>query len=222
MDTTKRTQSPLFRDESGAVLSAFNNDQALNFLSSPFDIYIMLSRYKFAMRHIKTSHSVADVGIGQGLGSALLASVSKTVTCLDYDQALLDSCQSQLSAINNVDFRHYDLLNPDQTLDAKFDVVVSNDVIEHFNYDDIDKVVKSYKRLLTKSGFAIIGTPNKESQKHASDRRKNTHLYEFGCEEFRHSLEKHFRHVFIFGMNDEIVSTQFLPMSWYFLAICCN
>lgn len=213
---------PLFRNKSGQVLSAFDPEQNLNFISSPFDIFIVLARYKFAMRHIKKTHNVADVGIGQGIGSVLLANCCNSLTCLDYDQDLLSQCRYQFHSIQNISYSKYDLLNPSSEFTGQFDVVVSNDVIEHFSSDDTDRVVKSYKELLSDTGFAVIGTPNKESEKYASLRRKSTHLHEFTCEDFRDSLEKQFGQVFIFGMNDEIVSTQFLPMSWYFLALCCK
>ena len=35
-------------------------------------------------------------------------------------------------------------------------------------------------------------------------------------------MTHHFRNVFIFSMNDEVVHTGFYPMAHYLFALCCH
>jgi len=211
----------LFRNKDGEVVETFCEEESLNYQASPLDIFIVLARYKFAARHLKGEYKVADVGIGQGIGSVMLSKFAGEVVGLDYDKALVDRCNKTYAVERKLRYELFDLLDPNPQMFGIFDAVISNDVIEHFSLTDMDQVIKTYKNLLANNGFAIIGTPNIASQKYASRRRLSTHQHEFEAEEYRSLLEKHFSHVFLFGMNDEIVSTQFLPMSWYLMAICC-
>ena len=57
-------------------------------------------------------------------------------------------------------------------------------------------------------------------KKFASERRLNSHPFEFDYDEFDLVLSKSFKNVFIFTMTDEIVSTQFPKLAWYLMAIC--
>ena len=220
-ENIKQESIPLFRDKDGKVQSVFSAAEGLTFATNPLDVFIVLARYKFAARQLKKSYKVADVGIGQGAGSVLLSKFCSSVTGLDYDEKLIEQCKKHYQGHDNISFRAYDLTNRDKELDGQFDVVVSHDVIEHFDLEEAATVLNSYKSLCKSNGFAIIGTPNVTSQPYASKRRLATHKHEYNAEEYREILEENFSKVFLFGMNDEIVSTQFLPMSWYLMAICC-
>lgn len=182
--------------------------------------FIILSRYKFAMRLLKKTHIVGDVGCGKGYGSVFLARHVKEVVALDCDQHLLSENSKENTDIENLRFRQFDLLKPDPELSGKFDAIVSMDVIEHFKRDKIDGVIRAYKDLLKDGGFAIIGTPNIASRPFASQRRLATHEFEYTPDEFEHDLSKQFKNVFLFSMTDEIVSTQFNKLSWYLMALC--
>ena len=72
----------------------------------------------------------------------------------------------------------------------KFDVVISMDVIEHFNKEKLGTVVESYYNLLNSEGFAVIGTPNIASRPYASQRRLDTHEFEFTRDEFEKTLRE--------------------------------
>ena len=111
-------------------------------------------------------------------------------------------------------------MNPEASHVEKYDALVSMDVIEHFQKNEVGIVADNYASLLKPNGFAIIGTPNIASQKFASQRRLNSHPFEFDYDEFDLVLSKSFKNVFIFTMTDEIVSTQFPKLAWYLMAIC--
>ena len=63
-------------------------------------------------------------------------------------------------------------------------VVVSMDVIEHFDPSQVDLAMQGYSSLLVSDGFAVIGTPNVASRGFASKRRLETHPFEFSATEF--------------------------------------
>lgn len=210
-----------FRNDDGDVKQIMQEIEGIEFRKDPLDLFIMLARYKFASRFLKKDHhNVLDVGCGVGLGSIFLSKFAKSVTGVDIDPDLISSNKNSFDDIKNLDFDVLNLLDPDARYLSSADVVVSMDVIEHFQREDINNVVQNYCSLLRPNGFAVIGTPNIESQRFASQRRLEIHPFEFSAAEFREALEKSFSNVFLFSMNDEIVSTQYDKMAWYLMALC--
>jgi 2-polyprenyl-3-methyl-5-hydroxy-6-metoxy-1,4-benzoquinol methylase len=215
--TNTDQKATLFRNTKGEIKNIFSELEGVTYKENPFDIYMILARYKFASRFIKKNHKVLDAGCGTGMGSQFLAKFSNFVTAGDYDKNIIMQNKDEYK---NVNFKFLDLLNIEKSMKNKFDVVVSMDVIEHFELNKIKKVTDNYANLLNKNGFAVIGTPNIASRPFASERRKAIHPHEFSANEFEKSLKKSFKNVFLFSMTDEIVSTQFLGLSWYLMALC--
>ena len=212
--------SNFFRNLDGSIREILDNVEGIVFNENPLDFFILLARYKFAIRFIKKTNKVIDVGCGHGLGSVFLSKYSNLTIGADKDKELVNKNTSNYKKIKNLQFKEFDLLKPSKSFVNEFNVVVSLDVIEHFTKRKIDKVVDSYYNLLNSDGFAIIGTPNIASRPYASQRRLDTHPFEFTRDEFEETLLKKFKNVFIFSMTDEVVSTSFPNMAWYFVAIC--
>ena len=210
----------LFRNPDGSVRSILENVEGIVFNENPLDFFIILARYKFGTRFIKKTHKVIDVGCGHGLGSVFLSKYANEIIGADQDKDLVKTNNSNYKNIKNLQFKYFDLLNPSKSFFNKFDVVISMDVIEHFNKKKLGTVVESYYNLLNSEGFAVIGTPNIASRPYASQRRLDTHEFEFTRDEFEETLLKKFKNVFIFSMTDEVVSTSFPNMAWFFIAIC--
>ena len=210
----------LFRNSDGSIRNILDNVEGIVFNESPLDFFIILARYKFGTRFIKKTHKVIDVGCGHGLGSVFLSKYANEIIGVDLDKDLVETNNSNYKKIKNLQFKEFDLLKPSKSFFNKFDVVVSMDVIEHFNKKKLGTVVDSYYNLLNSDGFAIIGTPNIASRPYASQRRIDTHEFEFTRDEFEKTLLKKFKNVFIFSMTDEVVSTSFPNMAWFFIAIC--
>ena len=210
----------LFRNSDGSIREILDNVEGIVFNESPLDFFILLARYKFAIRFIKKTNKVIDVGCGHGLGSVFLSKYANLIIGADQDKELVNKNASNYKKIKNLQFKHFDLLKPSKSFFNKFDVVISMDVIEHFNKSKMGTVVDSYYNLLNSDGFAIIGTPNIASRPYASQRRIDTHEFEFTRDEFEKTLLKKFKNVFIFSMTDEVVSTSFPNMAWYLMAIC--
>ena len=146
--------------------------------------------------------------------------ISKGVVAVDHDKTLVEENRQEHSDVDNLSFNEMDLLAPSAEFCNRFDVVVSMDVIEHFDPSQVDLAMQGYSSLLVSDGFAVIGTPNVASRGFASKRRLETHPFEFSATEFEERLNVHFNNVFLFSMTDEIVSTQFNGLSWYLMAIC--
>ena len=210
----------LFRDDSGEIKDLLSSIEGFSFREDPLSFFITVARYKFATRFIKKSHNILDAGCGHGFGSIFLSKYANSVTGGDFDEELVAHNNNEFESIQNLNFKKLNLLDPDPSHIEKYDALVSMDVIEHFEKNDVESVTKNYSRLLKPGGFAVIGTPNIASQQYASQRRINSHPFEFDYDEFDRVLNTAFSNVFVFSMTDEIVSTQFPKMAWYLMAIC--
>jgi hypothetical protein len=69
-------------------------------------------------------------------------------------------------------------------------------------------------------GVVILGTPSLESQKYASPQSRQGHVNCKTAAQLKAFLSRHFRHVFLFSMNDEVVHTGFPSLSHYNFALC--
>lgn len=210
----------LFRDKVGNVKSMLTDVEGISYKDSPIDFFILLARYKFAARLLRKNQRVIDVGCGKGYGSVFLSKYAQSVVAVDQDEDLILQNSTEHSNEKSLEFKTMDLLSPSKDLLGQYDALVSMDVIEHFHKEDIPKAVENYSKLLKDDGFAIIGTPNIASRGFASQRRIDTHPFEFDADGFENTLKKSFKNVFLFSMTDEIVSTQFNGLSWYLMALC--
>ena len=59
----------LFRNKDGTIREILDNIEGISFKNSPLDFFILLARYKFAMRFLRKNHKVIDVGYGHGLST---------------------------------------------------------------------------------------------------------------------------------------------------------
>jgi len=199
--------------------------EGISYKENPLDFFIMLARYKFVARLLDKGMSVLEVGCGHGIGSLFLSKFCNLLCATDIDAELVKYCETAYSTKDNSKIFYFKKLDILKNIDLKewpvqFDAVVLLDVIEHFTKADAEIAVKNAEHFLKDGGFAIIGTPNKNSAEFASDRRKKTHLFEYDIANFKDLLKKSFRRAFVFSMTDENISTGFSEMAWYFMALC--
>jgi hypothetical protein len=76
-------------------------------------------------------------------------------------------------------------------------------------------VIDNILKCLPADGVLITGTPNKAAHQYASPQSKALHINQKSLEDLRTLMEKYFRNVFMFGMNDEVLHTGFGPMCHY-------
>ena len=75
---------------------------------------------------------------------------------------------------------------------------------------------------LDDDGMVMIGTPNDSASQYASPASQLGHVNMFSAERLQALMRKHFKHVFMFGMNDEVVHTGFHPMCHYLMVLACS
>jgi len=95
-------------------------------------------------------------------------------------------------------------------------------VLEHIPADKEDVFLANIVASLTDSGVMLVGIPSLQSQAYASPPSKAGHV---NCKDgpgLRATMTRHFRNVFIFSMNDEVVHTGFYPMAHYLFALACG
>jgi 2-polyprenyl-3-methyl-5-hydroxy-6-metoxy-1,4-benzoquinol methylase len=177
-------------------------------------VLFTLSRYKFAARMLPQDRTirVLEFGCSEGIGTLMLGERGHDADAeaIAYAQAVLKKPNLVFMAGNFVGKKF-----------GLFDAVVSLDVIEHIDSKDETAYLETIKNNLTSEGLCIIGTPNDSASQYASKASQIGHVNMFTSERLTELLHKHFIHVFMFGMNDEVVHTGFYPMCHYLMAIAC-
>lgn len=75
------------------------------------------------------------------------------------------------------------------------------------------------KQTAKNGGCAVIGTPNETMTPYASKASQLGHINLYTHDRLYRLMEKYYRNVFMFSMNDEVVSTGFEPMGCYIFAV---
>ena len=203
----------IFLDKKKITLGSYSSYAWIN---DPKHLIFSLSRYKFVSKMLKGKKNVLEIGAGDGFKSRI---VSTEVDKLDLSDVTLSSKeQYQLSHLNKNKYFIHDFIK--KPCNKKYDAIYSLDVIEHIRKKVCNKFIKNIKSSLKTNGVLIIGTPSLSSQKHASKYSKKFHVNCFDKDQLDKYLNKYFKNVFTFGMNDEVVYTGFDKMCHYVFAIC--
>ncbi len=110
----------------------------------------------------------------------------------------------------------------DGPIEENFDGAFAMDVIEHIDPRDEDRFMENVAASLSDHGVFIVGSPSLESQKYASEPSKIGHINCKTGKQLHDFCKRFFHNVFMFGMNDEVLHTGFLPMAHYLIALCAN
>jgi len=179
-------------------------------------ILIKLARYKFACRMLKRTDSILEVGSGTGLGGMFLSQHCHDVTGLE----IKPNDHAASIAVNrrdNVKFLHQSLY--DYPSEAKHDVVVSIDVLEHMSMEDGRRFIAKMVSHLKPSGMMILGTPSIHSYPYQSKYSRAAHVKCYDQPELVGLMDDFFIRTLPFSMNDEIVHTGHPKMAWYYFVI---
>ena len=182
-------------------------------LNDPKHMSFVLARYKFCAKMLEGKDAVLEVGCGDGFGAPIVAQSVKRLLAVDPEIRLIRSNKKRLSKIKNIEFRKMDICQ--ETPVEVFDAAFSIDVIEHLDRHLNDAFMENQQRCLKPDGICIIGTPNVTANKYASPRSKVQHINLKSHKMLRSQLERYFKNVFIFSMNDEMVHTGYAPMAHY-------
>jgi len=186
----------------------------------PKHLVFQLARYKFASKMLAGLDHVLEIGCGDGFSTRLIAQTVQRITSIDFDPVFVEHAKQVNFHDPRMTFLHHDIC-VDGPLKQRFDGAFCCDVIEHILPRDEDHFVRNIMRSLKSDGVLIVGTPSLESQIYASPPSKAGHVNCKRAPELKALMQKYFRNVFIFSMNDEVVHTGFTGMAHYLFALCC-
>lgn len=196
---------------------SLGRDWSYNIYNDPKRLGFVLSRYKFASRMACAAKRVLELGCNEGIGIPILSEFSKTYLGVDVDNEAIQVARKNWGS-NKVSLITDDFLGKKY---GEFDSIVCFDVIEHIKPVCETEFLKTIYLNLGNDGICIIGTPNITAAIYASIASRKGHVNLFDSVRLASLLTKLFHNVFLFGINDEVVHTGFLPMAHYLLAIGC-
>lgn len=155
----------------------------------------LLKAYYVAQEYIKGD--LLEIGCGEGRGVELLAPLSNSYTAIDKIPAVVEKLQA-----NHPDYSfEVGTIPPLPYEDGQFDVVVSFQVIEHIQNDDL--YLAEINRVLKPGGIALISTPNIK----LTLSRNPWHIREYTAKELAAKSDSFFSNVQIKGIagNEKVM-----------------
>lgn len=106
---------------------------------------------------------VADIGCGSGNAVFAFADKVKSITGFDYNAESVEFLVAKIKAdgITNSDAITLDILDPvPEVYRNKFDKIIFNEIIEHFDESEVEIVLSNLFKMLKNGGELLITTPN--------------------------------------------------------------
>lgn len=183
-------------------------------------LLFQLSRAKFCAKLVEGLGSVLDVGCGDGTAMNLVSQAAGQVVGIDTDESIIECNLLTNKRLKNCSYLCFDI--SERPLEQKFDAAYSLDVIEHIPQQKEEVFIENICLSLADEGFCIIGTPNIEADRYASERSRLGHINLKSHGALKKLMDAYFQNVFLFSMNDEVVHTGFYSMAHYLFALGCN
>jgi len=149
--------------------------------------YEHFHRYVFARERVE-GLEVLDAACGEGYGSALLATVARSVTGVDLSTKAIEHARARYAA-ENLRFQSADCLALPFD-DGSFDCIVSFETLEHL--EDHEGLMAEFRRVLKPAGFLLISSPDKAVYSERLQNRNEFHVRELYRGEFEGLLQDHF------------------------------
>lgn len=184
----------------------------------PKRLVFVLARYKFVAKMLAGKGRVIEIGCADAFASKIVAHEVGELNVSDFDPYFIEKVRSEAKSEWQKNAILHDITH--SALNSKYDAAYCLDVFEHIELELESQVLSNLRNSVSEDGVVIIGIPSLESQVYASEQSKVGHVNCKSGNEFKYLLESHFKHVFLFSMNDEVVHTGFYPMAHYLLAIC--
>lgn len=184
---------------------------AYDYNDDPKHMVFTLARYKFVARMLAGKEKVLEIGCAEGWKSRIVRQAVGSLTAIDADADLIARAKADNPRKWNIEFECRNALKHSY---GDFDAVYCIDFLEHISKDDEQALLN---RMRCAAPVSIIGIPSLESQRYSN---RPEHINCKTGEELRLTCQKHWRQVFMFSMNDEVLHTGFFPMSHYLFALC--
>jgi 2-polyprenyl-3-methyl-5-hydroxy-6-metoxy-1,4-benzoquinol methylase len=179
----------------------------------PKRLAFQAARYLFVAKMLEGKRRVLEVGCADGQGARIVRQHVGGVVGIDTDAKSVEEAQRLASEKWPVQFLHRDIMVAPI---PGFDAVYSLDLFEH---------IEDEERLLTHlhacAPVCIIGTPSLQSQRYASEISRAGHVNCVSKQGLRERMQRHWRQVFVFGINDTTLHCGHDGMTHYLIAIGC-
>ncbi len=185
----------------------------------PKRLGFVLARYKFVAKMLSGAAKVLEIGCADAFASRIVQQEVGELTAIDMDPIFIADAYERMSEAWRLKVAVHDIL--DRPYGEAFDGAYSLDVLEHIPAHLEAQFVDNVRASLSPDGVLIVGMPSLASQAHASAQSRIGHINCKDAPELKALMQRFFRNVFIFSMNDEVVHTGFSPMAHYYLALCC-
>lgn len=157
---------------------------------SPAGLAIHHARYLVAKPFVKGKR-VLDIACGEGLGASQMAHLwgAEHVTAIDNSTEAINSAKHNNRDIKNIEFMCEDAYEYLENCDAKFDLIVSIETIEHVN--DPERLLKLLVDKRAQGGKVVITCPNDAFYYGPGKSLNHHHQTVFSFEQFKDMCEKH-------------------------------
>jgi len=190
--------------------------------TDPRHLAFTLARYKHVAKFLHGKKNALEIGYGDGFASGIVQQEVPQVHSLDFDPHFVECANKTWEYNDAFHFFVEDMLNDSLQAQRQYEAIYSLDVIEHINPAQEDTFLLNTLKFLRPDGVAIFGSPTLESQVYASKWSKEGHVNCKSGYELKTLLEKYFKQVFLFGMNDETLHTGYSKMAHYNLALAVS
>ena len=177
-------------------MSVYTTEIASDQLSSDNPIHQrLLKAYYVAIDFLDSD--LLEVGCGEGRGIELLKHMTNSYTAVDKIADVVNGLSKKYADVNFIRANIPPLPFEDNT----FDMVISFQVIEHIQNDEL--FLKEIHRVLRPGGKALISTPNSKM----TLSRNPWHIREYTAAELTALCKKHFAHVDMRGIagNEKVM-----------------
>ena len=188
------------------------------YFDDPRRIGFVLARYKFVAKMLEGTPTVLEVGCADGFGTRVVQQHVGRVVATDFDPVFVADFQGRSNSRWHCECRLHDILKA--PVRPRSDAAYALDVLEHIPRSREGRFIRNMQASVHPRGVVILGTPSLESQKYASPQSRQGHVNCKTAAQLKAFLSRHFRHVFLFSMNDEVVHTGFPALSHYNFALC--
>ena len=199
-------------------IEKFGIDSNFKWSHDPRQFFISQARYKFVSKVLAGEKKVLEIGAADGFNSRIVSNEVKNLELSDNEEHFRDSYLNYINKKWKKKYFIHDFIK--RKYSKKYSAIYMLDVLEHIPNKSENKFLSNICNSLEKTGTLIVGIPSLEFQKFSN--KDNGHINCKTGENLKKFLKKYFHNVYLFSMNDEVVSTSLLKMACYFLAICSH
>jgi cyclopropane fatty-acyl-phospholipid synthase-like methyltransferase len=190
-------------------------------IQDPKRFGFMFARHKFVAKMLDGCKSVLEIGCQEGIGTLCVSKSVAKITAIDFYKPHIEAAiEGMQPVVSNATFFGHDML--DGPVDGVFDAAFALDVFEHIDPKQSDQFFKNIIASLEDYATLVIGIPSLESQRYASKAAAAGHINCMSGPDLKAFCQRYFHNVFMFGMNDEVLHTGFMPMCHYLFAMCVS